>query len=116
MEQHRSSHFIRRDAARNMNRFYRLTVTRDLFGTVVLVREWGRIGVYCRTRFDTMADEGEAARHGGRMLPLHLTPYIIALPYRIAAFERLIAGLKARPTTWFAPPGDIVTHLMENGL
>lgn len=60
--------------------------------------------------------EGEAARHGGRMLPLHLTPYIIALPYRIAAFERLIAGLKARPTTWFAPPGDIVTHLMENGL
>ena len=62
MEQHRSSHFVRRDAARNMNRFYRLTVTRDLFGTVLLVREWGRIGVYCRTRFDEMADEGEAAR------------------------------------------------------
>ena len=67
MEQHRSSHFIRRDAARNMNRFYRLTVTRDLFGTVVLVREWGRIGVYCRTRFDTMADEGEAARHAAAL-------------------------------------------------
>lgn len=32
------------DAARNMARFYRLTVEPTLFGEVALVREWGRIG------------------------------------------------------------------------
>lgn len=63
MQENRSSHFIRRDATRNMNRFYRLTVTRDLFGTTLLVREWGRIGVYCRTRFDEKANGEEAERH-----------------------------------------------------
>ncbi|WP_313665106.1 WGR domain-containing protein [Shinella sp.] len=29
-----------------MNRFYRLTVTRDLLGQTLLIREWGRVGVY----------------------------------------------------------------------
>lgn len=32
------------DPARNMRRFYRLSVQRDLFGRASLVREWGRIG------------------------------------------------------------------------
>jgi len=51
---------------------------------------------------------GEAAASGGaRMLPLHLTPYIIGLPYRMDAFERLLADLSARPQTWFARGGDI---------
>jgi hypothetical protein len=45
--------------------------------------------------------EDEAERVGGRMLPLHLTPYIIALPYRIAAFEGLLAWLAGRGA-WFA--------------
>lgn len=31
------------DPARNMRRFYRLSVQRDLFGRSSLVREWGRI-------------------------------------------------------------------------
>lgn len=48
----RSSHFERRDPARNMNRFYRLTVTRDLFGKTLLVREWGRIGVTSQQRIE----------------------------------------------------------------
>ena len=60
--------------------------------------------------------EAEAAQFGGRMLPLHITPYIIGLPYRIAAFERLIAALKARPTTWFATPDEIVTHVTETAI
>lgn len=60
MEQDRSRHFVRCDAVRNMNRFYRLTVTRDLFGTVVLLREWGRIGTYCRRRFDEKRSSEEA--------------------------------------------------------
>lgn len=60
-----------------------------------------------RDAFDCLARE--AAQHGGgRMLPLHVTPYIIALPYRIAAFEALLADLAARPEAWFAGSGAIV--------
>lgn len=50
----------------------------------------------------------EAKTHGGRMLPLHLTPYIIGLPYRIGALESLLAALAARDEAWFAPGGAIV--------
>ena len=32
------------DGARNMRRFYRLDMQPDLFGGVLLVRQWGRIG------------------------------------------------------------------------
>jgi predicted DNA-binding WGR domain protein len=32
------------DPAKNMRRFYRLDVQRDLFGQWCLIREWGRIG------------------------------------------------------------------------
>lgn len=32
------------DVARNMRRYYRLSVQRDLFGRACLIREWGRIG------------------------------------------------------------------------
>lgn len=53
---------------------------------------------------------GEAGRHGGRMLPLHLTPYIMGLPYRISALEGLLGWLAAQPGAWFAPGGDIVEH------
>ena len=34
----------RHDPARNMARFYRLEIAPDLFGGVVLIRNWGRIG------------------------------------------------------------------------
>lgn len=67
MEQDRSSHFVRCDAARNMNRFYRLTIVRDLFGTTLLVREWGRIGVFCRTRCDEKQDTQEAQGDADRL-------------------------------------------------
>uniref|UniRef100_UPI0035CA0D20 polysaccharide deacetylase family protein n=1 Tax=uncultured Sphingomonas sp. TaxID=158754 RepID=UPI0035CA0D20 len=51
----------------------------------------------------------EAARTGaGRMLPLHLTPYIMGLPYRIGAFEGLLERLVAQREAWIAPAGDIV--------
>lgn len=51
---------------------------------------------------------GEATAHGGRMLPLHLTPYIIGLPYRIAAFEELLGWLAAQQGAWFATGSEIV--------
>lgn len=55
----------RRDAERNMARFYALEVQDDLFGGGVLVRRWGRIGTQgreCRQWFalrDAAAAEGE---------------------------------------------------------
>ena len=45
------------DPARNMSRFYRLDVQPDLFGGVLLVKEWGRIGAHGRA-------VGRALRHG----------------------------------------------------
>jgi allantoinase len=61
--------------------------------------------------FDWLACEA-AESGGGRMLPIHITPYIIGLPYRIAALERLLARLAARPEAWFARGADIV-HAWE---
>jgi predicted DNA-binding WGR domain protein len=36
------------DPAQNMRRFYRVDVQPDLFGGVILVKEWGRIGTQSR--------------------------------------------------------------------
>jgi peptidoglycan/xylan/chitin deacetylase (PgdA/CDA1 family) len=56
--------------------------------------------------FDWLA--AEAQRFGGRMLPIHLTPYIMGLPYRIGAIERLLERLTARTEAWFARGDQIV--------
>ena len=41
-------------------RFYGMDVERDLFGRVVLVRRWGRIGTAGKIRLDEHPDEGRA--------------------------------------------------------
>ena len=48
------------DPARNMRRFYRLSVQRDLFGGASLVREWGRIGFRGQMMLEIHPDEGQA--------------------------------------------------------
>ncbi len=48
------------DHTKNMARFYALEVDRDLFGRVVLVRHWGRIGTAGKVRLDEHRGEGEA--------------------------------------------------------
>lgn len=53
-------HLSRVDPAVNMNRFYRMTVQRDLFGSASLIRVWGRSGTAGRQKIDTHADEGRA--------------------------------------------------------
>ncbi|MEC3947467.1 polysaccharide deacetylase family protein [Sphingobium sp. HWE2-09] len=53
--------------------------------------------------------DGEAKTHGGRMLPLNVTPYIMGLPYRIAAFERLLSWLAAQDAHGFAR-GDAIAR------
>lgn len=48
------------DPVRNMRRYYRMSVQRDLLGDVTLVREWGRIGARGQIKIDTYRDEGQA--------------------------------------------------------
>lgn len=66
--------------ARNERRFYHLEVMTDLFGTILLHRQWGRIGTDGRTRRDPYPDEASAVgaltlvaarkiRRGYRSLP-----------------------------------------------
>ncbi len=50
---------------------------------------------------------GEAETHGGRMLPIHLTPYIMGLPYRMGAFEGLLGWFAEQSGAWFAR-GDAI--------
>ncbi len=57
--------------------------------------------------FEWLADEA-AREGGGRMLPIHLTPYIMGLPYRISALEEVLKQLVARPEAWFAPGCSVV--------
>jgi hypothetical protein len=56
----------------------------------------------------------EAQSGGGRMLPLHITPYIIGLPYRIDAFEQLLDWLDAQPGAWFTR-GDMLLDAWRAG-
>ena len=50
----------RRDAGRNMARFYALSIEETLFGQTCLVRRWGRIGTTGRIVQHSFDDEGEA--------------------------------------------------------
>ena len=59
-----------------------------------------------RDASDWLLQEAEA--YGGRMLPLHLTPYITGLPFRIGAFEQLIESLNKNPNIGFASGSEIL--------
>jgi predicted DNA-binding WGR domain protein len=48
------------DPARNMARFYLVSVGRSLFGDFSVVREWGRIGTIGRVRVDLFKNERTA--------------------------------------------------------
>jgi predicted DNA-binding WGR domain protein len=51
------------DPERHMARFYSLLIERDLFGQVMLVRQWGRMGTVGREIVEVHPDElaaGEA--------------------------------------------------------
>ncbi|MCQ1851489.1 WGR domain-containing protein [Neorhizobium galegae] len=52
----------RRDPARNMARFYVLSVEPDLFEGAALTRNWGRIGTKGRFRIDLFGSRLEAER------------------------------------------------------
>jgi predicted DNA-binding WGR domain protein len=51
------------DPNMNMARFYALSLENSLFGDILLVRRWGRIGTHGRVRFDwfdTLVDAANA--------------------------------------------------------
>lgn len=50
----------RRDPLLGIARFYSLMIERDLFGTIRLVRNWGRIGTNGQELVEIHADEIEA--------------------------------------------------------
>jgi predicted DNA-binding WGR domain protein len=50
----------RTDLVKNMRRFYRLDVQRDMFGAWRLIREWGRIGSAGQIRMASYAIAAEA--------------------------------------------------------
>lgn len=61
-----------------------------------------------RDAFDWLV--AEAAREDcGRMLPIHLTPYIMGLPYRIGALETLLTHLGEQEEAGFRTGLDLVT-------
>ncbi len=52
----------------------------------------------------------ETAEQGSaRVLPIHLTPYIMGLPYRIEALQGLLQELASRNEAWFATGEQIVS-------
>ena len=50
------------DPEQGIRRFYSLMIERDLFGTVRLVRNWGRIGTSGQELVEIYADELEAGQ------------------------------------------------------
>ena len=54
--------YLRRiDEAINMRRFYRFDIEPDLFGSVLLMKEWGRIGTRGRITAERYDSEARAA-------------------------------------------------------
>ncbi|NTJ66511.1 WGR domain-containing protein [Agrobacterium rhizogenes] len=50
----------RTDEARNMARFYAMTIELNLFGEICLTRRWGRIGAHGQTKVQPFASERDA--------------------------------------------------------
>jgi len=60
--------YLRRiDPARNMARFYALSIQPTLFGGAALVRNWGRIGAKGRAMLETFDADGDAVRAFARL-------------------------------------------------
>lgn len=58
----RETYLERIDRARNMARYYRLSVVETLFGDWAMLREWGRIGSRGQSRAEWCVSEDDALR------------------------------------------------------
>jgi predicted DNA-binding WGR domain protein len=79
---------------RNMRRFYALSLQPDLFGTVSVVREWGRIGQFGTVRQEVCAD-AIAARAA---LALRMSKKIKRGYRRVGSQGDVYVRLNASPT------------------
>ncbi|MFG1404401.1 WGR domain-containing protein [Xanthobacter sediminis] len=52
----------RRDASRNVARFYAMSIEQTLFGQACLIRRWGRIGTHGQTMQHSFDQEDEAVQ------------------------------------------------------
>ena len=69
LDQHVVPALLRRvDPARNMARYYGITVEPTLFGWSAVVRDWGRIGRSARRRLDLYDDADQAVAAADRLL------------------------------------------------
>lgn len=50
------------DPERRVRRFYSLMIERDLFGTIRLVRNWGRVGTNGQELVEVFASETDAGK------------------------------------------------------
>jgi predicted DNA-binding WGR domain protein len=60
-------HLRRIDPARNMARFYALSIQPTLFGGASLVRNWGRIGTNGQAMMETFDEDGVAGEALSRL-------------------------------------------------
>lgn len=64
---HLNIYLVRCDETQNMARFYHLTITNNLFGEMVVLRRWGRIGAPGKTKEEISKDLTEAERYIGAL-------------------------------------------------
>jgi predicted DNA-binding WGR domain protein len=82
----------RKDATRNLYRFYRLDVQPDLFGDWCLVKGWGRIGCpsqVCFTPFPTVAEAQTALEAAAPHQAATTCIYTVASSKKICRKHRL---------------------------
>jgi hypothetical protein len=85
-----------------------LPLNHELSDRQILTVQQQSIASYCEQMQDGFGWlSAEADRFGGRMLPLNITPYIMGLPYRMAAFEGLLQWLATQPDHGFATGQEI---------
>lgn len=69
------------DPSLNMNRFYSMELTKDLFGQHGVHRQWGRFGTWGRHRHDRYATKTEAESALSDLITQKLARgYLIKLP------------------------------------
>jgi allantoinase len=92
------------------NGLINLPLNHELSDRQIITVQQQSVGSYAESMRDAFGWlVGEAKTQGGRMLPLHITPYIMGLPYRIDMFEKLLGELTVQPEAWFATGGEILS-------
>ena len=84
------------DPAVNMRRFYALSLENSLFGDILLVRRWGRIGTHGRVRFDWFENPADAANELTRIASVQARRGYHEFGPKAVPAERPGAGLARR--------------------